>query len=259
MKLFEAYEIMRAPSDDFSRSRVKEARNIVYREIRDCGERKANITDDAIQETFINLIKRGEPLTKCTDDKARALINRALSNAQSDQYRKSTKERKNKNKEAHQKVAPSRFFGTNDLRTEGPFDEWDGEVGRFDDADSPEEFEELIYAFLSNDVLQSAISRSPARERARQAITQMRDIDDGSLSFDELIDDNVGTEASERERKRERDKIHKRHQRTRERLREWLDEEQTDSSGEGYGLSDTEFKLLYRAVETLRSRQSAGD
>lgn len=267
MKLHEAYDLIHDSKSDVSRAEKSEAARLVFKEIQKCAaclqKSAEDVKNDIAQDVFINLMSRGKPLKQKTDDATKAAIRTAVQRGQSDYYRKETKQRG---------IGGSQEVQINDSRNGDKLNVLASANSRLGDRPDSRILEgalesddalEVTYRFIIDIVLMESISRGPARKRAREAIEQMRAITAEELEFDELVNDLVGDGASEEQRKKARNKIHKDHQRNRDRIDTWIEEQKHQIDGDGVqegaggGLTKFDLQLLERAVIGLRSRQAS--
>ncbi len=274
MKLAEAYELMRSTSEEVANGELCKARTIVYEEI--CVQAEVLVRGNEAQadaianETFLSLVNRGTPLEEMSDRRAKGFIERAVKNEHLKYYRDQKRLRKNRQGlKTNRSVAGqmnsniSEGWARDNLLDSIHFGESTEGSYFFQIVSSKNELAERLYQFLIHKVLESAVGRSDARRRARVAVEQMRDVVTGQKRFEDLIDEDVGGGASIEDRRRSRDRLHKRHQRTRDKLSEWLEKQRsrsaTTTDGFQEGLTELDLTLLNEAVESLRSRRSSGD
>jgi hypothetical protein len=253
---------------------MAQASQVVYKQIKKQAQgMPKNYRDDLVQEVFLALHQRGTPLREASEGAVRGLIGRSLKN---EQYSKERKEKRRREVavEARARSSDANQRQRGDLASIEPAnnagDWYDLEEIRRDsvllrDAESLVEVRERLLDFLKQTALGEAITRRPARGRAREHVDQMQAIVDDELTFDDLVDEEVEPDADERERKKARDRIHKRHERTRERIEEWIEAagderivEDVNPEGEGQ-LSEFDLHLLRLAVKSLRSRMASDD
>lgn len=215
--------------------------------------------DDIIHDFYFTLIRRMRQLSNSTDDAVRSLLRTGLLNQAHDYFRAQNRRNRHFVDVDQPKNIESSTEYINPAELISQRESLENSAIILDEYASPESIEERSYLFLLEFVIAQAL-RPAYRQAARQAIQEMRQITNGTTTYDRLVELHLGNTASDdKERKRLRNTIQKRHSRTRDRLLNWLNGPALDlikepSSKKEAQLTEFDRQLLLRAVDNLRTR-----
>lgn len=262
MNLVEAFELLSGRLEESPQEQRQLAQGRLYDEIRDIGEKLkhhfGDQYDDVIQDTFLKINRNTRGLKNNSEEGARGLIKMALKNCFRDRCRK-------------EKTRPDLLLDDNEGKERVRFEEElqapgleegaivkealkDSEI--VDAPESPVEFRKQLCDYLRDVVIPLVVRREPYQSKARDSVEQMRRLSEGDCTWEQLVDEEVAKDATQKKRANGRNRIQKQHSRNRNRLREALENADTDANYEVLSrLSDFDRRLLTNAIRELRQRR----
>ena len=260
MNLNEAYRIFTSTTDDATTEEVHQATVLVYEELRSNHSwvvKKLSSEEDAedlIQDVFMDLSRKRTSLRPV--DNARAALRDRLKKRSIDRLRQRKRSSEGLSRLSKQAAdtpeSPDEKFELKEASQHSNI---------LASLTAKEEVLDALYGFLKEVVVPQQITRRPAQDAARLHIDEMREITTGTLSFDELIHQQIDRDTDEKELINLRNAIQKRHSRTRERLLHWLKHQGrgriVEIPSTPDELTEIDHQLLLLAVDDLRSRSAA--
>lgn len=270
VNLCEALNVVRTARPGEFSAELRAAQTLVVHTIQELSKGELNtiapeMCEDVAQDVAFIILKPSGPMVfEYGEKSARKYLKEAIRNKYIDYYRKDKTYAEGVTEfHEHQKVHGGTDVETasEEERTREKFAKFVSRSSIFQDYTSDWDVEEVLVEALRGVVLERMRLRADAHENTRVAIDQLCALRDGKASFDQLVDEQAGPDATESERKRARDSIQKRHQRTRDRLLAWLEKAQqsapTTPTGDGAQLTQHDIRALCYMVSNLRSRAAS--
>lgn len=274
MELFEAYEQMRATSGQPANPTTKAAGSIVYKELcliaKQLRWASSSIKqDDVINDCFLILLTRGTRLKTQSNDAARGYLRRTLRSQYVDQIRKAKRTRvveplsslENDAGDGDNFLEHSALMSANgEEATSFVLRQHRSILGK--DIETQADAIAHLLEYLKEHVAPLVSKKEKVQIDTRRAVDELHALRESRVTIEQLIDANIGAQASAAERKTERNRIQRHHSRSRDRLLEWITKAQSDASPQAtppsdgaHPLTDLDFTLLREAVMYLRGRE----